>query len=102
LAKTLVEYFTKYSDYMANEQIEPKEIAVMQRFLEPFRWFSIASEREKLGNASDLYVKCLESDAFWNGLKSSHCELRRVRYSSGDGVDATAVKEMVDQIQMAL
>ena len=34
----LVEYITKLTDYLANEKITVKDIAVIKEFLEPFKW----------------------------------------------------------------
>ena len=34
----LIEYFTKYTDYMANQKIEIKDMCIIKEFLEPFKW----------------------------------------------------------------
>jgi len=49
LSNHLIEYLTKYTDYLANEKIVIKDIALQRMFLEPFKWEFIAVEKFKLG-----------------------------------------------------
>lgn len=68
----LVEYFTKYADYMANEKITQKNLAVTREFLEPLKWNTIEKKKDLLGNGGKLLSHCLDSKIFWKEMKKSH------------------------------
>ena len=33
-----VQYFTKFSDYLSNQKIIKKDIACINKFIDPFKW----------------------------------------------------------------
>jgi len=75
---SLIEWFTKYTDYLSNQKIVLKDLALERMFLEPFKWDFITIEKRNLGkDKSSLLSKCLDSECFWKGLKLSHITLKK-------------------------
>ena len=81
----LVEYFTKLTDYIADEKIYVKNITVIQEFLEPFKWDKMWNFKSKLGPASELITAVFKSKDFWYSLKNSHSILKK-KYPCSDPV----------------
>ena len=50
----LVDYFTKCTDYLANEKIHQKDMAITRLFLEPFRWGHIDKYKDILCEGAQL------------------------------------------------
>jgi len=64
--RMLVEYLTRYSDYMTNIKILAKDMAISRSFLEPFKWDTVDAYKDKLGDvAAGLLTKCFESETFY-------------------------------------
>ena len=72
LSKALVEFLTKFTDYMANEKIPLKDMAISRQFLEPFKWDNVLFYSAMLGSGAGLLTCCLGSDQFWTGLEQAH------------------------------
>ena len=70
MAVELAEYLTEYSDYMANENVVIKDMAVTREFMEPFKWEKIEDYKINLGESAELFSTCFESDDFWHHLKN--------------------------------
>jgi len=44
-----VNYLTKCTDYLANEKIESKDIAIVKEFIEPLKWDYMDVYKVRLG-----------------------------------------------------
>jgi len=76
MSNNIVEYFTKYTDYMVHSKVHTKDMAVSRLYLQPFKWHLVAIERSKLGRADTLLAEIFNSNLFWDGMKDSHAELK--------------------------
>ena len=65
----LVNFLTKYSDYLCDQKYFIKDVALSRQFLEPFTWKYVDLSKLKLGNSISLLETVLKSDAFWQDLK---------------------------------
>ena len=83
LSGVLAKFFTKYSDYLANRKISMKDMAISREYLEPLKWDQIQTYKMRLGKATNIVSKCLDSDQFWTKIKKSH-EILRVKYPCND------------------
>ena len=54
----LVDFLTTYTDYLANEKIQIKDIGIIRMFNGPFKWDLIKVDRAKLGKAESLLNEC--------------------------------------------
>ena len=64
----LIEYFTKFTDYIANEKYHMIDIALADHFMDPLKWDFLEPNKSKLKDAASLLTKCLQSPSFWSGL----------------------------------
>ena len=77
--KMLIEYFTKFTDYIANEKYPLIDVALADQFMDPLKWDFLEPHKSKLKDSASLLTKCLQSSDFWNGLKRSH-QLLNIKY----------------------
>ena len=96
----MVEYLTKYSDYIINPKIPIKDMAVVKQFLEIFKWDNHSVHSETLENSSVLFKSCLSSEDFWTGLKEKH-DILKIKYTEGAELDQELHKE-AEQIQQQI
>ena len=58
-------YLCKLTDYIADEKIGIKDMAIAREFLEPFKWDNILVFKTMLGNGATLMTDTLAAQRFW-------------------------------------
>jgi len=51
-SRVLWNYYTKFTDYIANIKIPIKDIAVYREYLKPLKWDKMTNYKSKLGNSA--------------------------------------------------
>jgi len=61
IAERLAVYLCKLTDYIADEKIATKDMAIAREFLEPFKWDNILVYKTMLGAGAPLMSDTLAS-----------------------------------------
>ena len=66
VSKMLVEFLTKFTDYLANLKYPFKDMAIVREYLEVFKWDVVRIDHIDLGQSADLLTACFATNsAFW-------------------------------------
>ena len=60
-----------------------KDMAISREYLEPLAWDQMQPYKMKLGKATNIVSKCLDSDEFWTKIKKAH-DILRFKYPCND------------------
>ena len=68
LINDLTDFITRLTDYICDPKIQFKDMAVVNEFMEPFKWNKITVYEKKLNNGAEILTTTLKSKDFWNKL----------------------------------